>query len=175
MATQTFIPKQLAAGDGFSFIKTNPCFPSNGYSMKFVIQAPTPIIIDAGSDHTVTGQIPADAVPGIYPVAYVFTDLATSLPRTKILGSMMIIGSALQPRVLSAKENLLASVEAALSSIGGSEFSQVTINGEQFTAQDMTKLVSWRNQLVVEVSAEQAAMGMKPSQVGQKTIRGVFR
>lgn len=175
------LPTSFVAGDSLTFLIQNPArSPEDGWGLKFVLQAPTPIPVvatvtgDGDFQVDITPTASAAVPPGVYPSALVYTNVGlTERVTVRNRAFCLVLPNPLSPLAASWAKETLEAVQEAIQKIASSVNSQVIVNGQQFTKQNLPALMSLRDRLIVEVGAESGAAGY-PTRGGSKTIRTRF-
>lgn len=172
-------PCSFTAGDTVAFTVSGNSYPSSLWHLDYVLSRNGSNILTSratasGADHTVSIAAADTAiVPGPALSALVFTKIADGERKTVCHKHVSILynpAAALSP---TAKQTLLAALDAALLKLGKG-IRKVNFDGQEVEFHDIARLTELRNQLTVEVQNELRAMGI-PQPGGAKRIQARFR
>lgn len=161
-------PDFIRAGDSIQWLRSLPDFPAPEWTLKYVLLSATDKIeivstADNG-DHkvNVSSSVSKDYKPGNYTFTGYVED--SEGERHTLFRRMMEV----KPDLVSLEskdgrsfaERTLAKVESAISQLADRTLTTASINGQNYTHQDIEKLYAMRARLKAEVELEKAAEGI---------------
>lgn len=175
-------PIQIAiyfvAGDTVTFDLSYSTYPSTDWDLTWVLGSVAPLSVpatyDASGHHVII--LPATSatiLPGRYATAFIFTNRSTNERRTVPGSSISVLKNPTSADSPTWATTTLAAVETALTALAGRTNAETTVNGQTYRKEDMKLLSDFRDRLLREVDAENAAAG-RPVKGGAKTIHSRF-
>lgn len=149
VAAQTSFPFSFIAGDTVRVTIGDSKYPSSAWTLQVVLQGATeskPFDVTAGDnnafDLVISATDSAKIAPGLYQVAYIYTETAQDGDRQTgdCVDSVTVYADPAQTAAKSIARQTLEAMEAAYLKLAGGSNVTVNFNGQSFTKRNLRDL-----------------------------------